>query len=118
MDELSTLYARPSERVLGSRVIHEAWIGGVSTRPVDKVVQTMRLSGIAKSQVFKLCRAGSTNAAKRERIRRPWTSLPTIHNGARMMAYRVSRCSSRTIAFCDPPPIFKLRDMSRFTDSR
>jgi hypothetical protein len=62
-------------------VIHEAWIGGVSTRRVDKVVQTMGFSGIAKSQVSKLCRAGSTNAAKRERIRRPWTSLPTIHIG-------------------------------------
>ena len=59
-------------------MIHEAWIGGVSTRPVDKVVQTMGLSRIAKSQVSKLRRAGSTNAAKRKR---PWTSPPTIHNG-------------------------------------
>ena len=62
-------------------MIQGAWIGGVSTCPVDEVVQAMGLSGISKSQVSKLCRAGSTNAAKRERIRRPWTFLLTIHNG-------------------------------------
>ena len=37
-------------------VIQEAWIGGVSTRRVDDVVQAMGLSGISKSQVSKLCK--------------------------------------------------------------
>ena len=37
-------------------VIQEAWIGGVSTRPVDDLVQAMGLSGISKSQVSKLCK--------------------------------------------------------------
>jgi transposase-like protein len=35
-------------------VIQEAWIGGVSTRRVDDLVQAMGLSGISKSQVSKL----------------------------------------------------------------
>src|SRR6201981_152271 len=34
----------------------EAWIGGVSTRRVDDLVQAMGLSGISKSQVSKLCK--------------------------------------------------------------
>src|SRR6202050_4923302 len=37
-------------------VIQEAWIGGVSTRRVDDLVQAMGLSGIGKSQVSKLCK--------------------------------------------------------------
>lgn len=37
-------------------VISEAWIGGVSTRKVDDLVQAMRLSGIPKSTVSKLCK--------------------------------------------------------------
>ena len=36
--------------------IQEAWIGGVSTRRVDDLVQAMGLSGISKSQVSKLCK--------------------------------------------------------------
>jgi putative transposase len=36
-------------------VIQEAWIGGVSTRRVEDLVQAMGLSGISKSQVSKLC---------------------------------------------------------------
>src|SRR5271163_4436220 len=35
-------------------VIQEAWIGGVSTRRVDELVQAMGLCGISKSQVSKL----------------------------------------------------------------
>src|SRR5918998_1795608 len=38
-------------------VIQEAWIGGVSTRRVDELVQAMGLSGISKSTVSKLCKA-------------------------------------------------------------
>src|SRR5687768_6092865 len=37
-------------------VIQEAWIGGVSTRRVDDLVQAMGLSGISKYQVSRLCR--------------------------------------------------------------
>src|SRR5438270_13346349 len=33
-----------------------AWIGGVSTRRDDDLVQAMGLSGISKSQVSKLCK--------------------------------------------------------------
>ena len=37
-------------------MIQEAWIGGVSTRRVDEIVQAMGLSGISKSTVSKLCK--------------------------------------------------------------
>src|SRR5215208_394200 len=37
-------------------VIQEAWIGGVSTRRVDELVQAMGLAGIGKSTVSKLCK--------------------------------------------------------------
>jgi hypothetical protein len=37
-------------------VIQEAWIGDMSTRRVDELVQAMGLSGISKSQVSKLCK--------------------------------------------------------------
>src|SRR5919199_3766279 len=37
-------------------VIQEAWIGGVSTRRVDELVQAMGLAGISKSTVSKLCK--------------------------------------------------------------
>jgi transposase-like protein len=36
-------------------VIQEAYIQGISTRSVDDVVQAMRMSGISKSQVSRLC---------------------------------------------------------------
>ena len=44
-----------SEKALVA-VIQEAWIGGVSTRRVDDLVQAMGLSGISKSQVSTLCK--------------------------------------------------------------
>jgi putative transposase len=46
---------KTAERALVA-VIQEAWIGGVSTRRVDELVQAMGLSGISKSQVSKLCK--------------------------------------------------------------
>jgi putative transposase len=46
---------RVAEKALVA-VIQEAWIGGVSTRRVDELVQAMGLSGISKSQVSKLCK--------------------------------------------------------------
>jgi putative transposase len=44
-----------SEKALVA-IIQEAWIGGVSTRRVDELVQAMGLSGISKSTVSKLCK--------------------------------------------------------------
>src|SRR5919205_34544 len=44
-----------SEKALVA-VIQEAWMGGVSTRRVDDLVQAMGLSGISKSTVSKLCK--------------------------------------------------------------
>jgi hypothetical protein len=46
---------RTSEKALVA-VIQEAWVGGVSTRRVDELVQAMGLSGIGKSTVSKLCK--------------------------------------------------------------
>lgn len=46
---------KTSEKALIA-VIQEAWIGGVSTRRVEELVQAMGLSGISKSTVSKLCR--------------------------------------------------------------
>jgi transposase-like protein len=46
---------KASEKALVA-VIQEAWIGGVSTRRVDELVQAMGLSGIGKSTVSKLCK--------------------------------------------------------------
>lgn len=37
-------------------VIQEAWIGGVSTRRADELVQVMGLSGIGKGTASKLCK--------------------------------------------------------------
>ncbi len=45
---------RPSEKA-PVVVIQEAWIGGVSTRRVDGLVQAFGLSGISKGTVFRLC---------------------------------------------------------------
>ena len=44
-----------SEKALVA-MIQEAWIGGVSTRRVNELVQAMGLSGISKSTVSKLCK--------------------------------------------------------------
>ena len=46
---------KASEKALVA-VIQEAWIGGVSTRRVDDLVQAMGLVGIGKSTVSKLCK--------------------------------------------------------------
>jgi transposase-like protein len=46
---------KTSEKALVA-VIQEAWIGGVSTRRVDDLVQAMGLTGISKSKVSKLCK--------------------------------------------------------------
>ena len=46
---------RTTEKALVA-VIQEAWIGGISTRRVDELVQAMGLAGISKSQVSKRLR--------------------------------------------------------------
>jgi putative transposase len=46
---------KTSEKALVA-VIQEAWVGGVSTRRVDDLVQAMGLAGISKSTVSKLCK--------------------------------------------------------------
>src|SRR5436190_1764447 len=46
---------KTSEKALVA-VIQEAWIGGVSTRRVEDLVQAMGLNGISKSTVSKLCK--------------------------------------------------------------
>src|SRR3978361_1556193 len=46
---------KTSEKALVA-VIQEAWVGGVSTRRVDDLVQAMGLSGISKSTVSELCK--------------------------------------------------------------
>ena len=53
---------KTSEKALVA-VIQEAWIGGVSTRRVDELVQAMGLAGIARSTVSKLCKRTSTSAS-------------------------------------------------------
>ena len=50
------LEARKSSEKALVAVIQEAWIGGVSTRRVEDLVQAMGLAGISKSQVSKLCK--------------------------------------------------------------
>ena len=52
----SFLEARKMSEQALVAVIQEAWIGGVSTRRVDELVQAMGLSGISKSTVSKLCK--------------------------------------------------------------
>ena len=57
----SALVAVISAEALASA--REAWIGGVSTRRVDDLVQAMGLSGISKSTVSKLCKARIARSA-------------------------------------------------------
>ena len=45
---------RTSEKALAA-VIQEAYVGGLSTRSMDDLVQAMGMSGISKSQVSRLC---------------------------------------------------------------
>jgi hypothetical protein len=53
---------KTSEKALVA-VIQEAWVGGVSTRRVDDLVQALGLSGISKSTVSKLCKACEARSA-------------------------------------------------------
>ena len=60
---------KTSEQALVA-VIQEAWIGGVSTRRVDELVQAMGLSGISKSTVSKLCKMPSSSCSPIQRSSR------------------------------------------------
>lgn len=53
--------------------LQEAWIGGVSTRRVDDLVQAMGLTGISKSTVSKLCR--DIDERVKDFLDRPLTGL-------------------------------------------
>ena len=46
---------RPAEPALAA-VVQEAWIGGMSTRKVDELVQALGMTGLSKSQVSASCR--------------------------------------------------------------
>jgi len=65
-------------------VIQEAWIGGVSTRRVDDLVQAMGLTGISKSTVSKLCKDID------DRVR--YFSRPAAH---RRLALPLAGCDPR-----------------------
>ncbi len=52
---------KTSEKALVA-VIQEAWIGGVSTRRVDELVQAMGLAGISRSTVSKLCKESTSGS--------------------------------------------------------
>jgi putative transposase len=53
-----------AERALVA-VVQEAYVGGVSTRRVDGVVKALGMEGISKSQVSRLCQAGSAKRSTR-----------------------------------------------------
>jgi Transposase, Mutator family len=81
-------------------VIQEAWIGGVSTRRVDELVQAMGLSGISKSQVSKLCKDidERVNAFLDRPIDGEWPYLwldATYPEGPRRRAHRLGRRDNR-----------------------
>jgi transposase-like protein len=83
---------KTSEKALVA-VIQEAWIGGVSTRRVDELVQAMGLSGISKSTVSKLCRdiderVGPSRPAAAGRVALPLAGrhLPAPARGRRIVS--------------------------------
>ena len=81
-------------------VIQEAWIGGVSTRRVDELVQAMGLTGISKSTVSKLCKDIDERVQRLPRAaarRRVALSLARRHlpQGARGRAHRLGRRHNR-----------------------
>jgi transposase-like protein len=83
-------------------VIQEAWIGGVSTRRVDDLVQAMGLTGISKSTVSKLCK--DIDDRVREFLDRPiagdWPYLwldatyLKVRQGGRIGRFRSCRAST------------------------
>lgn len=76
-------------------MIQEAWIGGVSTRRVDDLVQAMGLSGISKSTVPKLCKdidervGGSLNRPLTGKWPCVWLDATYLkqHQGGRIVSF-------------------------------
>jgi hypothetical protein len=97
---------KTSERALVA-VIQEAWIGGISTRRVDDLVQAMGLSGISKSQVSKLCKDidERVHAFLSRPLTGEWPYLWLDATSLRAMAGR----SKTAFAFPSPMPKTKSR---------
>ena len=66
---------RLAERAL-TAVIQEAWIGGMSTRKVDGLVQALGMTGITKSSV-RLCR--DIDERVKSFLERPWRANGLIY---------------------------------------
>src|SRR3546814_16605714 len=84
-------------------VIQEAWIGGVSTRRVDELVQAMGMTGISKSTVSKLCKDidERVHAFLKRPLTGEWpylwlaaTSLK-VRDGGRIISVEIGRASFR-----------------------
>jgi hypothetical protein len=86
---------RTSEKALVA-VIQEAWIGGVSTRRVDELVQAMGLTGISKSTVSKLCK--EIDERVRDFLERPLTGEWRASSGSNRW-----RHDAAPLAGCDLP---------------
>ena len=71
---------KTSEKALVA-VIQEAWVGGVSTRRVDDLVQAMGLSGIGKSTVRSCARTSTTGWALSSTAR--WSATGRISGSTR-----------------------------------
>jgi hypothetical protein len=80
-------------------VIQEAWVGGVSTRRVDDLVQAMGLAGISKSTVSKLCKAldERVGAFLDRPLVEEWPSLAgcDLSQAARRRAHRLGSGDTR-----------------------
>src|SRR5512143_347048 len=61
---------RLSERAL-TAVIPEAWVGGLSTRKLDDLVQALGMTGLSKSHVSDLC--GALDERVNDLLERPLT---------------------------------------------
>ena len=92
---------KTSEKALVA-VIQEAWIGGVSTRRVDDLVQAMGLAGISKSTVSKLMPKNVVTRLKPDSVYRDekrrnsaWQIVRRTHT-PRFGLTRTLRCSTLT----------------------
>jgi putative transposase len=63
-----------SERALVA-VVQEAYVNGVSTRKVDRLVEQLGVQGLSKDQVSRLCRALDEQVRARQPRDRPDSSV-------------------------------------------
>jgi putative transposase len=93
------LEARKTSKKALVAVIQEAWLGGVSTRRVDDLVQAMGLAGISKSTVSKLCKAldERVGAFLDRPLVEEWPSLAgcDLSQAARRRAHRLGSGDTR-----------------------